>query len=282
LAANTAGRVHQQSGGALPAPLVAGTTYYVKNPTTDTFQLLRGRRRRVGQPHDHRHGHAHVRPGRQLQQAAGDQHADYATRRVGRRGPDQPLGALRRVAHDRAQANGDAHVRAAARALQLARLQGRQRGELYVDFQISRATVTISVATPGVVTYNAHGFVRRHAGHLVDGRPGAADGLRCADDLLRAQPGDQHVRAGAHRRRRVDRDHRRGQRHAHTCGKQIYQNSVNLNSGVKVGSWYAYFNTKRVQQEAVAEVDVLDAALFDLPAYGAACSRSRCAHAAAR
>jgi hypothetical protein len=138
---------------------------------------------------------------------------------------------------------------------------------LYVDFQINLAAVTITVATPAVVTYNAHGFVA-DTPILLSTTGALPTGLSTRTTYYVRNPTTNTFELSATAGGASIATTGAGSG-THTCGKQIYQNTVDLNSGVKAGSWYAWFNMKRVQQEAVAEIDVLDAALFDLPAYTA-------------
>ena len=51
-------------------------------------------------------------------------------------------------------------------------------------------------------------------------------------------------------------------------GSSVYSASMNLSAGTVVGDWYQYFYEPVYQQDSVVIIDLVDASLLDIPAYG--------------
>jgi hypothetical protein len=261
-------RVVFTTTGTLPSPLVAGTTYYVKNPTTDTFQLAAAAGGAAINMTTTGTGVQTCGLAVNYNQPPAIGTADYLDPAVWvDAGPTNKWAPFDESLTTGAQANGELTYFLQPGRFNSIGFKGVNAASLYVDFQINLAAVTITVATPAVVTYNAHGFVA-DTPILLSTTGALPTGLSTRTTYYVRNPTTNTFELSATAGGASIATTGAGSG-THTCGKQVYQNTVDLNSGVKAGSWYAWFNMKRVQQEAVAEIDVLDAALFDLPAYTA-------------
>ncbi len=253
--------------GALPTGLTAGTTYYVKSPGTDTFQVSAT----AG-------GSAINTSGSQSgTHTAGSGALAVNYNLPPLQNPDEwvPTFATNRWAmFDEVNGSSTSNAESLRVTLQPGSFDAisvheADANDLQAWLQINWGTVTADAGTDKV-TYTAHGFANGTQvafwpnsdsdvlpAPLVEGTVYYVVSTATNDFQVAATEGGSAINLTTAGTGTIK------------CGQVVWTYSIDLANNTTVGDWYAYFREPVLQLGEVAVTDIVDAALLTLPAYAA-------------
>lgn len=244
----------------LPNPLVAGTTYYVKTPLTDSYNV------------------AATAGGAAINTTTAG--AGVHTRGLASNYNKPPMinttawlevsPTNRWAQFDNAnntvtQEDGTLITRISPGRFNSLALIGVDAATVDVALLINQGTATMTIANPCVVTKAAHGYaadtpIRFYStgalptGITRDVTYYVKSPLANTFNVAATPGGAAIVTTGV-------------QSGVHTVGQVAYAYNANLGTGVVVGNWYQYFYEPIYQRDAVSVTDIVDSTLLALPAY---------------
>lgn len=248
--------------GALPTGLSAGTTYYVRSPTVSTFQVS-------------------ATAGGASINTTGSQSGTHTCGLAANYNVPPLTNTLVWSPSRSTNKYGmfDQSLTASTTADSLLRVQlkpgafdsfyadGVDADYAQADLTINNGTPTITIASPGVVTMAAHGFIAGTqvvfftTGALPTGIVAGtiyyviAAGLTTNTFEISATLGGAAINTSG------------SQSGTHFCGQSVYQYSKNMSNGTTVGDWLAYFYTPILMSDFATANQFVDAGMLSLPAY---------------
>ncbi len=253
--------VATNSGGALPAGLTAGTTYYVKSPTTDTFQLSAT----AG-------GAAINITGTGTGTHTIGEAANFSKPPLQNTDVWVEIGATNKWAmFDQRLSSVTSNADSLEVVLQpgwfdgLA-LLGLEATTAAIRLEINRATVTFDAGTDKV-NHTAHGFSADQAVCFTNSGGALPPELTAGTTYYVKAPGTNDYQLSATAGGAAINLTGAGTG-THTAGQVVYSATFDTVTNTGAGtSWYRYFYGRRSDTDTVSLTSVVDAATVSLPAY---------------